>query len=76
MKEYTTLKHQLTNQALRGLFKSNFELTNHAIRLATFYIKSGHEITMTKLLSELKRNPGEQYLKDLQQMEEEEENGA
>ena len=71
MKEYTVLKQQLTNQSLRGLFKSNFELTNQAIRLARFYIKSGHEITMGKLLSELKRNPSEQYLKDLQQMEEE-----
>lgn len=71
MKEYTVFKQQLTNQALRGLFKSNFELTNQAIRLARFYIKSGHEVAMGKLLSEIKRNPGEQYLKDLQKMEDE-----
>ncbi len=71
MKEYTVFKQQLTNQSLRGLFKSNFELTNQAIRLARFYIKSGHEVTMGKLLGELKRNPSEQYLKDLQKMEDE-----
>jgi hypothetical protein len=73
MKEYTLAREQLTNQSLRGLFKNNFELANQAIRLARFYIKSGHEVTMSKLLSEIKRNPSEQYLKDLQKMEEEEE---
>jgi hypothetical protein len=71
MKEYLASRDLLTNQGLRGLFKSNFELTNQAIRLARFYIKSGHEVTMTKLLAEIKRNPSEQYLKDLQKMEEE-----
>lgn len=63
----------LTNQTLRGLFKSNFELANQAIRLARFYIKSGHEVSMGKLLNEIRRNPSEQYLKDLMMMEEEEE---
>ena len=76
MKEYTLGREQLTNQSLRGLFKNNFELANQAIRLARFYIKSGHEVTMGKLLSEIKRNPSEQYLKDLQKMEEEEEESA
>lgn len=71
MKEYTATRDQLTNEGLRGLFKSNFELANQSIRLARFYIKSGHEITMTKLLNEIKRNPSEEYLKDLMQMEEE-----
>jgi hypothetical protein len=71
MKEYGNLREQLTNQSLRGLFKSNFELANQSIRLARFYIKSGHEVSMGKLLSEIKRNPSEQYLKDLQKMEDE-----
>ena len=34
--------------------------------------QSGHEVSITKLLNEIKRNPSEQYLKDLQKMEEEE----
>ncbi len=76
MKEYLTSRDQLTNQSLRGLFKNNFELANQAIRLARFYIKSGHEVTMSKLLSEIKRNPSEQYLKDLQKMEDEDDDQA
>ena len=76
MKEYVKLRDALTNESLRGLFKSNFELANQAIRLARFYIKSGHEVTMTKLLSEIKRNPSDQYLKDLQRMEEEEDSDS
>jgi len=76
MKEYLTSRDQLTNQSLRGLFKNNFELANQAIRLARFYIKSGHEVSMTKLLSEIKRNPSEQYLKDLQKMEDEDDDQA
>ncbi len=75
MKEYLTSRDQLTNQGLRGLFKNNFELANQAISLARFYIKSGHEVTMSKLLSEIKRNPSEQYLRDLQKMEEEDDRG-
>jgi hypothetical protein len=73
MKEYSNSREQLTNQSLRGLFKNNFDLANQAMRLARFYIKSGHEVSIGKLLSELKRNPSEQYLKDLQKMEEEDE---
>ncbi len=77
MKQYTTTsRDQLTNEGLRGLFKSNFELANQSIRLARFYIKSGHEVSMSKLLNEIKRNPSEDYLKDLMQMEEEGEESA
>lgn len=76
MKEYLSSRDQLTNQSLRGLFRNNFELTNQTIRLARFYIKSGHEVTMTKLLAEIKRNPSEQYLKDLQKMEDEDEDAG
>lgn len=72
MKEYNT-RDLLTNQGLRGLFKNNFELANQAIRLARFYIKSGHEVSLGKLLNEIKRNPSEQYLKDLMMMEDEDE---
>ena len=47
----------LTNEKLRGVFKNNFKLVNQAIQLARFYIKSGHEIRMDRLLEELKNNP-------------------
>lgn len=76
MKDYMNTRDLLTNQSLRGLFKNNFELANQAIRLARFYIKSGHEVSMGKLLNEIKRNPSEQYLKDLMQMEEEDDDNS
>jgi hypothetical protein len=63
------LRDSLTNENLKGLFKSNFLLVNQAINLARFYIKSGHEVKMSKLLQELKNNPSEEYLKDLQDLE-------
>jgi hypothetical protein len=60
----------LTNQSLKAVFKNNFKLVNQAINLARFYIRAGHEVKMSKLLQELKNNPDEQYLKDLQALEE------
>jgi hypothetical protein len=65
-------KDVLTNQNLKAVFKNNFKLVNQAINLARFYIRSGHEFKMNKLLHELKNNPDEQYLKDLQALEESE----
>ncbi|MEN9344095.1 MAG: hypothetical protein RLZZ453_882 [Chlamydiota bacterium] len=67
MKE--NMKQTLTTETLRGLFTNNFELTNYAIRLARFYIKTGNEVGLTKLLAEVKRNPNTQYLKDLEALE-------
>ena len=66
-------KDQLTKETLRGLFKNNFDLANCCIQLAEYYVKSGHEVNVEKLLGEIKRNPSEQYLKDLQMMEDEDE---
>lgn len=59
----------LTNETIKSLFKNNFLLVNQAINLARFYMKSGHEVKMGKLLQELKNNPSEEYLKDLQALE-------
>jgi hypothetical protein len=73
MREYSNKRNLLTNEGIKALFKNNFELANQAIRLARFYIKSGHEVSMEKLLNEIKRNPSEQYLHDLQKMEDEDE---
>lgn len=61
----------LTNEKLRGVFKNNFKLVNQAIQLARFYIKSGHEIRMDRLLEELKNNPDESYIKELEELEKE-----
>jgi len=61
----------LTNEKLRGVFKNNFKLVNQAIQLARFYIRSGHEIRMDRLLEELKNNPDEGYVKELEELEKE-----
>lgn len=62
-------RNGLTNEKLRGLFKNNFKLVNQAIQLARFYIRSGHEVRMDKLLEELKNNPDEGYLQELEELE-------
>ena len=59
----------LTNEHLKGLFKSNFDLANFAIRLARYYIKSGHEVTIESLLQEVRRNPHDSYVKDLEELD-------
>ena len=71
MKENTP-RDPLTNEAIKALFKNNFMLVNQAINLARFYMKAGHEVKMSKLLQEVKNNPSEQYLKELQELEESE----
>lgn len=66
-------KPPLTNEYLRGLFKSNFELANQVIELARFHIHSGREVNLTDLLDEIKRNPQKEYIDELRQMQNSEE---
>jgi hypothetical protein len=61
------MKDQLTNEKLKGLFKSNFELAKYAIRLGKYYIKSGRELNVDELLEEIRKHPDEKYLNDLQE---------
>jgi hypothetical protein len=51
------MKDLLTNENLKGLFKSNFELANTAIRIAKYYVKCGQEVDIEHLLNELRKNP-------------------
>lgn len=73
MREKFGSRGQLTNEQLRLLFKNNFKLANQAIQLSRYYIRSGHEINIEKLLDEIRRNPQEDYLKDLQALDRAEE---
>ncbi|HSW86382.1 MAG TPA: hypothetical protein VLG49_02660 [Rhabdochlamydiaceae bacterium] len=66
-------REHLTNEKLKGLFKSNFDLANHAIRLARHYIKAGHEVTLDSLLNEVQKHPHDEHFKDLEKMEASEE---
>lgn len=50
-------KEYLTNEPLRGICKSNFELVRYAILLGRHYIKGGQEIDISDLLDEVKTYP-------------------
>lgn len=63
---------QLTNAHIKGLFKSNFELTRYAIRLGKYYMRSGKEISLTDLIDEVEDHPNEEYLDELQKIDAEE----
>lgn len=69
-------KETLTTEGLRKLFGNNFQMTNQAIELCRYYIRSGHEVHMTKILEEIQRNPHADYLKDLMALEHEDEDSS
>jgi len=48
---------ELTNESLTKLFNDNFDLAITAIKLAQNEVDVGHEVTMQKVLSEIKHNP-------------------
>lgn len=66
----------LTHEALRGLFRDNFQLTNQAIALCRYYMQSGHEVSMDKILQEVRRNPSEHYLRDLMALDSQEDDST
>ncbi len=76
MKVKSVQREQLTNELLRKVFKNNFQLANQAIQLCRYYIRSGHEIDMDKILDEVRRNPSEDYLKDLMALEHEDDDAS
>jgi hypothetical protein len=61
---------QLTKEKFRGLYKSNFDLANYAIRLAKYQIKAGREVNIDELLDEIRKNPNR--LKELELLDQEE----
>lgn len=63
---------QLTNSNLKGLFKSNFELTRYAIRLGKYYLRSGREMGLQDILDEIEDHPDEAYLEELKEIDEKE----
>lgn len=62
-------KEQLTNELLRKQFRNNFQLAHQAIALGRFYVRSGHEIHLDKLLEEIRKNPQPDYVSDLEALE-------
>lgn len=70
------MKEQLTNERLKGLFKSNFELAAHAIRLGRYYIRSGHEMHVDEVLEEIRKHPSAGYVDELQEIDAQEDKNA
>jgi hypothetical protein len=64
-----SMRDQLTNQSLKGLFKNNFDLANYAIKLARYLIKSGEDISVDDLLDKVRKNPHEYDLNRLEELE-------
>lgn len=60
----------LTNEALRGICNSNFELTHFAIDLARYYMASGRETSLREVLRDIKRHPNPRYLEELKEIDE------
>ncbi len=63
-------KDNLTNESLKGICKSNFELARYAILLGRYYVRGGQEVDMSDLLDEVKANPDPSYLEELAKEEE------
>ncbi|MBI2743768.1 MAG: hypothetical protein HYX48_07625 [Chlamydiales bacterium] len=63
------MKDLLTNEKLKGLFKSNFELARHAIQIARYYVKSGRELYIDDLLEEIRFNPKENFLEEMKEQD-------
>lgn len=70
------MKEQLTNERLKGLFKNNFELAAHAIRLGRYFVRSGHEMHVDDVLEEIRKHPSSSYVDELEEIDREEEKHA
>lgn len=63
------MKDNLTNEALKKQFKNNFELALYAIRVARYFVKSGHEVNVDELLRDIQKNPDLYRIEELEAME-------
>lgn len=61
----------LTNEQLKKLFKSNFELANYAMQMARYQIAAGVETSVEDILDEILKNPRHYSLHELANMIEE-----
>jgi len=61
--------NELTNENLKGLFKSNFEMTRYAIRMGRYYLRAGKEMGLQDILDEIEDHPEESYLDELQEID-------
>ena len=67
---------QLTTEKLKKHFKSNFDLALQAIESARYLIRSGHEVKVEELLSNISKNPNQWKAETLRALEEAEEEAS
>ncbi|MBX9924664.1 MAG: hypothetical protein K2Y01_11205 [Rhabdochlamydiaceae bacterium] len=65
------IKEHLTQESLKGEFKSTFELAHLAISLAQYYVHSGHEVNLTNLFEQIRRRPSPKLLEEVQLLDKE-----
>jgi len=65
------VKEHLTQESLKGEFKSTFEIAHLAISLAQYYIKSGHELTLSDLFEQIRRRPSPKLLEEVELLDKE-----
>jgi hypothetical protein len=67
------VREPLTHESLRGIFKNNFELAHFAIRLSRYYVHAGHEISLAGVFDQIRKNPSQKYLEELELLDNNEE---
>jgi hypothetical protein len=65
-------KERMTIEQLSKLFKSNFDLAEHAMERGRYYIKIGHEFTLESLLEDVRRDPDGAHMREMEEDEREE----
>lgn len=55
----------LTNESLKGICNSSFELAHYAIALGRYYIASGREAQLKDILRDIKKHPNPDYIEEL-----------
>lgn len=59
------MTENLTNESMRGICNSSFELTHYAIELGRYYIASGREASLKDILKDIRKHPNPEYIEEL-----------
>ncbi len=60
----------LTNESLRGICKSSFDLAHFAIDLGRYMIHSGRETHIRDVIKEIRKHPDPNYVETLRNVDE------
>lgn len=60
----------LTNELMKGISDSNFNLIHYAIKLARYYMQSGRETSLKEILRDVRKHPNPHYIEELKNIDE------